>query len=76
MHVSPLGILHNNEEVEVALCEWLQKHDCNFFCEGIFKLACPRDHTIWASFIMFYLKKNMQLNTEKYIIKPESESET
>lgn len=57
MHVSPLRILHNNEEVAVTLREWLQKHDCNFFCKGICKLAHPWDRTIWASFIMFYPKK-------------------
>ena len=57
MHVSPLGILHNKEEVKVALHEWLQKHDCNFFSKRIFKLARPRDRTIWASFIMFYPQK-------------------
>jgi len=44
-------------KVEVTLHEWLQKHDCNFFCKGICKLAHPRDRTIWASFIMFYPQK-------------------
>jgi hypothetical protein len=32
---------HSNEKVEMAIREWLQKQEPNFYCDGIFKLV-PR----------------------------------
>jgi hypothetical protein len=32
---------HNNEEVEVAVCEWLQMQDCDLYHDRSFKLV-PR----------------------------------
>jgi hypothetical protein len=37
---------HNNEEVEGAVCEWLQMQEPNFCCSGIFKLMPRRDKCI------------------------------
>ena len=30
---------HSNEEFEIAVCEWVQMHKPDFYCDGIFKLV-------------------------------------
>jgi hypothetical protein len=41
MHLSDLGTLHSNEEVEVAVRECLQIEELDKHCDGILKLV-PR----------------------------------
>jgi hypothetical protein len=69
MHVAYLGTLHNNEEVEVALHEWLQMHDPHFYCTGIFKLMAKLIEPYLLNTIhMFLTHKNIQLNIENVSI--------
>jgi len=37
MHLHLLGTLKNNEELETADHEWLQKQETNLYKDGIFK---------------------------------------
>jgi hypothetical protein len=41
MHLSDLGTLHSNEEVEVAVRQCLRIEELDLHCDGIFKLV-PR----------------------------------
>jgi hypothetical protein len=46
MYLSHRGVFYNNEEVEVAVREWLQRQQPHFYHDGIFELVTRWDTCI------------------------------
>lgn len=46
LHVTYLGTFHNNEEMEVAVCEWLWVQELDFYHNRIYELALRRGKCI------------------------------
>jgi hypothetical protein len=44
--LSQLGKFHNNEEVEMVVCEWFQIQGPDFFSDEIFKVMPTRENSL------------------------------